>query len=141
MTLNIKLTPYYNMTITGNAAEGFKLLSVFADAGVNLLAFKAVPAGPNQTRFTLFPDKPKKMEKGAEKAAIKMDGPFSAIIVKSDSDEPGECGMVHEKLAPSRCKRKRVQWVGGYQGQLRYNLLHRGRRQRKSLGCFTELAQ
>ena len=99
MTLNIKLTPYYNMTITGNAAEGFKLLSVFADAGVNLLAFKAVPAGPNQTRFILFPDKPKKMEKGAEKAAIKMDGPFSAIIVKSDSDEPGECGMVHEKLA------------------------------------------
>ena len=99
MTLNIKLTPYYNMTITGNAAEGFKLLSVFADAGVNLLAFKAVPAGPNQTRFTLFPDKPTKMEQGAKKAAIKTDGPYSAIIVKSDSDEPGECGMVHEKLA------------------------------------------
>lgn len=49
MTLDIKLTPYYNMTIEGNVAEGFKLLSVFADAGVNLLGFKAVPAGINQT--------------------------------------------------------------------------------------------
>ncbi len=99
MALDIKLATYYNMTITGNAAEGFKLLSAFADAGINLLAFKAIPVGPNQTQFTLFPDDPEKMNKGAENAGLSIDGPYSAIIVKSDSDEPGECGMVHEKLA------------------------------------------
>ena len=99
MTLDIKLTPYYNMTINGNAVEGFKLLSIFADAGVNLLGFKAVPKGPNQTRFTLFPDDPEKMEKGAAKAAVTIDGPHSSIIVKGDSDEPGDCANVHEKLA------------------------------------------
>lgn len=43
MTLDIKLAEYYSTTVEGNAAEGFKLLSIFADAGVNLLGFKAIP--------------------------------------------------------------------------------------------------
>ncbi|MCW4014364.1 MAG: hypothetical protein NWF07_15445 [Candidatus Bathyarchaeota archaeon] len=99
MVLDIKLTTYYNMVIEGNAVEGFKLLSAFADAGVNLLGFKAVPTGNNRTQFTLFPDDPTKMDEGAKNAGIGLAGPYSAVIVKSDSDEPGECGKVHEKLA------------------------------------------
>lgn len=99
MTLDIKLTEYYNITVEGNAAEGFILLSVFADAGVNLLGFKAVPMGSNQTQFTLFPDDSSKMKSGAENAGIGLDGPYSAIIVQGGSDEPGDCANVHEKLA------------------------------------------
>jgi hypothetical protein len=99
MALDIKLVDYYNATVYGDAAEGFKLLSVFADVGINLLAFKAVPDGLNQTRFTIFPDDSSKVSEGAENAGLEIDGPHSAILVKSDTDEPGECAMVHEKLA------------------------------------------
>jgi hypothetical protein len=99
MTLDIKLAEYYSTIVEGNAAEGFKLLSIFADAGVNLLGFKAIPVGSNRTKFTLFPDDSSKMNKGAKNAGLKLDGPYSAILVKGDSDEPGECASVHEKLA------------------------------------------
>lgn len=39
------------------------------------------------------------MKSGAENAEISLDGPYSAIIIQGDSDEPGECVSVHEKLA------------------------------------------
>ncbi len=39
------------------------------------------------------------MSKGAKNAGLEIDGPFKAVIVKSDTDEPGECAMVHEELA------------------------------------------
>lgn len=99
MTLEIKLVDYYNAVIYGDAAEGFKLLSVFADVGISLLAFKAVPAGPKETLFSLFPDDGSKMKEGAKNAGLKIDGPYSALLVKSDTDEPGECALVHERLA------------------------------------------
>ena len=99
MAFEVKQVDYYNATIYGNASEGFKLLDVFADVGISLLAFKAVPVGPKETRFTLFPDDSSRMSEGAKNAGLELDGPYSAIIVKSDTDEPGECAMVHEKLA------------------------------------------
>ena len=99
MTLDIKLVDYYNVTVYGDAAEGFKLLDVFANVGISLLAFKAVPVGPKETQFTLFPDVSSKMIEGAKNAGLEIEGPYSAIIVKSDTDELGECAMVHEKLA------------------------------------------
>ncbi|MBN1414079.1 MAG: hypothetical protein JW973_03170 [Bacteroidales bacterium] len=98
MALDIKKVEYYNITVDGNAMEGFKLLSVFADAGVNLLAFKAVPVEPERTRFSIFPDDISKMNKGANKAGLKLDGPHAALIVKGYDDESGECANIHEKL-------------------------------------------
>lgn len=72
---------------------------MFADVGINLLAFKAVPDGSKQTQFTLVPDDSSKMSEGAKNAGLEPDGPYSAILVKGDIDEPGECALVHEKLA------------------------------------------
>ena len=56
MAFGIKSVEYYYITVEDQAGEGFKLLSVFAGVGVNLLAFEAVPLGPMRTQFTLFPD-------------------------------------------------------------------------------------
>jgi hypothetical protein len=99
MTMEIKKVEYYNITVEGNAVEGFKLLSVFANAGVNLLAFKAIPVEPNYTRFTLFPDDSLKMKDGAKKAGLNLDGPHFALIVKGYDDESGECANIHEKIS------------------------------------------
>ena len=49
MALDVKKTEYYYVTIDGHAGEASRLLSVFAKAGVNLLAFKAVPVDPRRT--------------------------------------------------------------------------------------------
>jgi hypothetical protein len=54
MALDISKVEYSNITVESNAAEGFKLLSMFAGAGVNLLAFEAVPVESMRTQFSLF---------------------------------------------------------------------------------------
>ena len=99
MTLDIKKVEYYNITVEGHAGEGFKLLSVFADVGVNLLAFKAVPLEPMRTQFTLFPDDGSKMNDGAKKAGLNLDGPHFALLIKGYDDESGALADIYEKLS------------------------------------------
>ena len=82
----------------GHAGEASKLLSVFAGAGVNLLAFKAVPLGPGRTQFTLFPDDGSKMAAGAKKAGLELDGPHSAVLVEG-GDESGALADIYAKLS------------------------------------------
>jgi hypothetical protein len=99
MSLDAKIVEYYNFTVEGNAVEGFKHLSVFADVGINLLAFKAIPAEQNRTRYSLFPDDGSKMRAGAKKVGLNLDGPHYAILVKGYDDKSGACANVHERLA------------------------------------------
>jgi hypothetical protein len=98
MALDIRRVEYYNMTIGDHAREGSKLLALFADAGVNLLAFKAVPLESRRTRFTLFPNDGSKMIAGAKKAGLELDGPRSALLIQGD-DESGALADIYEKLA------------------------------------------
>ena len=98
MAFDIKRVEYYNITVEDHAREGSKLLSLFADAGVNLLAFKAVPREPMCTQFTLFPDDSLKMADGAKKAGLKLEGPHSALLIQGD-DESGALADIYEKLS------------------------------------------
>ncbi|MDT8902043.1 hypothetical protein [Anaeroselena agilis] len=99
MTLDIKKVEYYDITVDGSAGEGTKLLAAFAGAGVNLLAFKAVPAEAGRTRFSLFPDDSRKMKIGADEAGLAIDGPRFALLVKGDDDESGALAGIYEKLS------------------------------------------
>lgn len=98
MELAVKRVEYYNITIDGHAGEASKLLSLFADAGVSLLAFKAVPIEPGRTRFSLFPNDGLKMTNGAKKAGLELDGPHSALLIEGD-DESGALADIYEKLS------------------------------------------
>ena len=99
MALDIKKIEYYNITVEGQVGEGSKLLSVFADVGVNLLAFKAVALESMRTQFTLFPDDGLKMTDGAKKAGLNLDGPHAALLIKGDNDESGELADIYAKLS------------------------------------------
>lgn len=96
--LNIKSVKYYQTTIDNQSGEAFKLLSLFAGVGINLLAFTAVPLGPLRTQFTLFPDDGLKMTDGAKKAGLTIDGPRPALLVMGD-DESGALAGIYEKLS------------------------------------------
>lgn len=98
MAFDIKRVEYYNTTVEGQAGEASKLLSVFAGVGVSLLAFKAVLLEPGRTRFTLFPNDGVKMTDGAKKAGLKLDGPYSALLIEGD-DESGALADIYEKLS------------------------------------------
>ena len=98
MAFDIKSVEYYNITVEAHAGEGSKLISLFADAGVNLLAFKAVSIEPMRTLFTLFPRDGLKMTDGAKKAGLELDGPHSALLIQGD-DESGALADIYGKLS------------------------------------------
>jgi hypothetical protein len=99
MALEIKKVEYFNILVDNNAGEAYELLSNFAKVGISLLAFKAIPVEHQQTQFSLFPNDSSKMKDAAKKAGINLDGPHAALIIKSNSDEPGECAGIFKKLS------------------------------------------
>ena len=98
MPFKIKSVEYFNAAVEGHAEDGSKLLAVFARAGVNLLAFKAVPLEPMRTRFTLFPDDSSKMIGGAKTAGLNLDGPHSGLLIEGD-DKSGALADIFETLS------------------------------------------
>lgn len=99
ISLDFKKVEYYNITVNGHDGEGAKLFSVFAGAGVNLLAFKAVPVEPMRTQFSLFSDDCLKMNNGAKQAGLNLDGPHFALVIKGYDDESGALADISDKLS------------------------------------------
>jgi hypothetical protein len=97
MKVNIKPVTYFYTTVEDHPGQGYKLLSLFAEVGINLLGFTAVPMGPNRTQLTLFPDDAGILVELSKKSGMCLDGPHPAILVQGD-DELGALAQIHEKL-------------------------------------------
>ena len=93
----IRRVNYFNTTVRDRPGESYKLLSQFAEMGLNLVAFTAVPTGPSHTQLTLFPEDSGKMESAAQRAGMKLDGPHPAFLVQGD-DELGALVEIHQEL-------------------------------------------
>ena len=72
MGFQIRRADYYYATIHDLPETGAKLLTDLAEAGVNLLAFAAVPVGPTRTQLTLFADDDAKLEDAARRAGLAL---------------------------------------------------------------------
>jgi hypothetical protein len=97
MAYRIRRVEYFHATVVDEPGEAYKVLHALAGLGVNLLAFTAVPVGPDSTQITVFPEDPGKMRSEAQKAGMALDGPHRALLVQGD-DELGVLASVHEKL-------------------------------------------
>lgn len=97
MSITIQRAQYFYTTTADKPGEGFRILSLLADVGVNLLAFTAIPSGPMRTQLTLFPEDAAKMQSEGSKAGLKLEGPHSALLIQGD-DQLGALAEVHRKL-------------------------------------------
>lgn len=97
MAFSIRQADYFYTTINEPPEEADNLLSSFAELGVNLLAFTAVPVGPRRTQFTIFPEDDARMINAARLAGLELDGPHPALLVQGD-DELGALASVHARL-------------------------------------------
>ena len=97
MAYRIRRVEYFYAQVKDRPGEAYKILSLLADLGVNLLAFNAVPIGPKRTQLTMFPEDSHKLEHEAKKSGLSLDGPHSAILVQGD-DELGALAGIHAKL-------------------------------------------
>ncbi len=93
----IRRVEYFHATVVDQPGEAYRILSTLESLGVDLLAFTAVPVGPDRTQLTLFPADPSKMASEAQRARMTLDGPHPALLLQGD-DELGALVTVHEKL-------------------------------------------
>lgn len=98
MAFTIRSVEYYYANVRDDLGAAYRVLSQLAELGVNLLAFTAVPSGPNLAQFALFPDDPNKLVAEGHAAGLPLDGPYHALLVQGD-DELGSLAGVHKRLA------------------------------------------
>ncbi len=101
MAIEIQRVSYFYATVKDQPGEGYRILDMFAKAGVSLLAFNAVPVGPMRTQLMLFPKDAAKFQHAAKGASLELEGPHSALLVQGD-DEIGALIDVHERLFEAR---------------------------------------
>ena len=97
MAHTIRRVEYYYATIRDELGSAYRVLAQLAELGVDLLAFTAVPSGPNLAQLALFPQDPNKLAAEARAARLPLDGPYHAFLVQGD-DELGAFASVHERL-------------------------------------------
>ncbi len=97
MSYKIRRVDYFYFTVKDQPGEAYNMLNTLADLGISLLAFTAVPTGPNSTQITVFPEDSFKLTSEMKKAGLQMFGPNPAFLVQGD-DELGALAGVHMKL-------------------------------------------
>ena len=97
MDAQIRSAPYFNVTVKDQPGETYRLLAHLAQEGVNLLAFNAIPLGPAQTQFILFPESEGRFEKAAALIGLHLAEAQHAFLVQGD-DRLGALVGIHERL-------------------------------------------
>lgn len=135
MATTIRRVEYFYTTVTDRPGEAHGLLSQLADIGINLLAFTAVPVGPDRTQLTVFPDDPAKLVREAAKAGLTLDGPHRALLVQGD-DVLGALAGVHERLYEANVNVYASSGVADGRGTYGYILYVRPEDFEKAAGVF-----
>ena len=98
MAVRIRKVDYYYASIRARPGEAYRLLVRLAGAQVNLLAFSAIPMGPEFTQLVLFPEDGDLLVAVAGEIGVELTGPDHALLIQGD-DELGALARVHERLA------------------------------------------
>ena len=92
---------YFYTTIKDLPGEALAVLSRLAAAGVNLLAFNAVPVGSTIAQLTLFPEDPEPLVDFAARNGLVLSDQGRALLVQGD-DQVGALVEIHRKLADAQ---------------------------------------
>jgi predicted amino acid-binding ACT domain protein len=101
MAYAIRRVDYYYVTVKDEPGVAYELLSQLAGLGINLLAFSAIPIGPNSSQLTLFPESSMSFQQKAKLAGLHYLGPHHAFLVSGD-DQLGALAEAHNALYRAR---------------------------------------
>ena len=103
MKARIRSVPYYSARIEGDPDSAYAWLEELASAEVDLLAFSAVPYGPNHVELTMFPVDPQGLVNSGLARGHNLVGPYHALLVQGD-DHLGALAEIHEGLRDTGVK-------------------------------------
>jgi hypothetical protein len=79
----VRLLDYFYAEASDKPGEGARVLTIFQDAGVNLVAFHAFPAG-RRAQLDFVPSDPAGFRTAAKRAGLKIVGPKKAFLISGD---------------------------------------------------------
>jgi hypothetical protein len=103
MSLNVRTVEYFYIRIEDSREKAYELLAQLASEEVSLLAFSAVPFGPNYVELTVFPDRSDKFIQLAKKLGWAAAGPQHAFLVQGD-DHLGALADLQQMLSEADVK-------------------------------------
>ena len=86
MALTVRNAEYFYIRIEDSPEKAYELLAQLASAEVSLLAFSAVPFGPNHLELTIFPDRSDTFIELAATLGWVAAGPQHAFLVQGDDN-------------------------------------------------------
>jgi hypothetical protein len=122
MGYEVRRVDYFKTTVKDQPGEAYKLLSLLADLGINLVAMNLVPVGPMCTQMTMFPEDSHQFMAAAARARLTLTGPQHALLVRGE-DVPGALMDIHARLAAAHVNVFAASGVSDGKGHYCY-LLH-----------------
>ena len=101
MSVVVRGVDYFYVMVKDRPGEAYRLLSALAAVEVNLLAFNAIPMGPEHTQLVLFPDSVERLINAAKEEGLILTGPERAFLVQGD-DLLGALADIHLKLSDAQ---------------------------------------
>jgi len=139
MSLSVRNVEYFYVRIHDAPEKAYELLAQLASEEVNLLAFSAVPFGPNHVELTIFPDQSEIFIRLAEKLGWKTTGPLHALLVQGD-DHLGTLAEIQRLLFEAGVRIYASSGVTGGDGRYGYVVYFKEEDHRsaaKALGAVT----
>jgi hypothetical protein len=97
MAIGVQAIEYFYTRVENELGKAYDLLAQLASEDIDLLAFSAVPFGPNHVELTIFPDKSQNFQAFAGRSGWTVTGPQHAILIQGD-DHLGALAEIHRKL-------------------------------------------
>lgn len=79
----VRLLDYFYTEAGNKPGEGARVLTILQDAGINLVAFHAFPAG-RRAQLDFVPSDPAVFKPAAKRGGLKIVGPKKAFVIEGD---------------------------------------------------------
>ena len=97
MALKVRTVEYFYTRLEGEPAKAYEFLEKLASEEINLLAFSAVPYGPNRMELTIFPERTELLVQRAKELGWVLTGPYHACLIQGD-DQLGALAQIQKTL-------------------------------------------